>query len=118
LSVILVLVSILLFFLCLQSTTLGYLKQIYISTGPIATGEKANFYGNSYWNRPRQGTIGFYQHPAFQLAMQQPRNHNASNFRVSSSDSTGFEYDRENAQAFHETSPSPSFIDFLGVGAT
>ncbi|KAJ4812760.1 MYB family protein [Rhynchospora pubera] len=90
----------------------------YFISGPSAA-ERANFYGNNYWNRPRQETIGFYHHPPFLLTMQPPRNHNASNFLVSSSDSTGFEEeDSENIHAYHETSHSPSFIDFLGVGAT
>jgi hypothetical protein len=106
------------FFSLLAIHHMGYLKQIYISTGPPIAIERENFYGNSYWNRPRQETMGFYQHPQFVLAMQQPKNHNATNFRMSSSDSTGFEDNRENVHAFHEASPSPGFIDFLGVGAT
>ncbi|XP_038983148.1 transcription factor CSA-like [Phoenix dactylifera] len=86
--------------------------------------DNADFGSNSSWGWPRDVSfMGFYHHPPFILAMQQPSH--ASHYsdstasaasRVSALESSSSEENKEGGR--FEATVSPTFIDFLGVGAT
>ncbi|XP_073009983.1 uncharacterized protein [Typha latifolia] len=70
----------------------------------------------SQWEQPRDEFMGFHRHPQFMLEMQLPSHtsHLLETTNSGGSESSTFE---ENGVHF-EVSISPTFIDFLGVGAT